>query len=290
MKPTKIIFSLNTYPITNNRWNMGNKLINTIYMTGLSIQYATKWYAEVELYIDNVGFAFFKDFPCKVIKMDFENDAELWMKSKIEVIQKQTSPFIHVDNDVFFKKNIDLSFNSVIVERIDHAYYNYSSLVRFFNNYANELDYWNPDLKLIPCCGVIGFAKMDLKNAFVTAFYSFEKTFKKYHIAYDSYLKEMGGPGNYQEPCLVLEQFNLGCLLNDKSIIPEKIIEGNNEIEQSQFANKIGYTHLYGSSKYDPKTIKRIHFLFETEFPNQYKELSKKVKTYSTSTLIVNAV
>ena len=37
------------------------------------------------------------------------------MKSKIDVIEKQTKPFVHLDNDVFIKKKINFDFELIIV-------------------------------------------------------------------------------------------------------------------------------------------------------------------------------
>lgn len=273
----KIVFSLNTYPIANNRWNMGNKLYDTIYMTALSVLYCCKWYENVEVYVDNLGYEFLEHLPCKVTLTVFEDDSLLWMKSKIKILEKETKPFIHVDNDVFFKKKIDLSFESVILEREDVALYNYKTLIDYFNKYSNELYYWNKETKMVPSCGLIGFANMKLKDNFVLAFYAFEALFVKYRANYDNYMKEEWEKGNHPELCLVMEQYNLGCMLQAKNVVPRLLLKGNSESEQSKQANALGYTHLHGTSKYESKTKKKIHYLFETEFSIQYRLLVKKI-------------
>jgi len=277
MQP-KVIFSLNTHPITNNRWYMGNRLNDTIYMAGLSILYACKWYSAVEVYVDKIAYDFLKYLPCKIILTKFDNNPKLWMKSKIDIIKLQNEPFIHIDNDVFLKQKIDLSFDTILVERNDVAYQNYDSLVVFFSKYSKELKYWLQKPNLIPSCGVLGFAEKKLQNNFVEAFNQFERVFNKYQKEYNSYLKKCGEIGEYLEPCLVLEQYNLGCMLEKENIKYKLLLEGGTEAEQSKNATRLGYSHLHGSAKYDPKVVKRIHYLFETTFPEHYIQISKKIK------------
>ena len=54
----RMIYSLDVLPIINNRWEMGDKLKETIYMTALSVLYSHMWYDEIELYVDEIGFKF----------------------------------------------------------------------------------------------------------------------------------------------------------------------------------------------------------------------------------------
>lgn len=100
----RIIYSLDAYPISNNRWNEGNKFKETIYSTALSILYSHLWYQDIELYADETAYKFLYMLPCRVTKISSNKDAVIWMKSKIDVMEKQTKPFVHLDNDVFIKK------------------------------------------------------------------------------------------------------------------------------------------------------------------------------------------
>lgn len=277
LQQPKLIFSFNSYPVTQNRWHMGNKFYETIYMTSLSVLYACKWYSDVTLYVDEFAEPFFKDLPCKINIMEFEKNAEIWMKSKIKVIEKQTESFIHVDNDVFFKSKIDFIFSKTIVERSDPAKYNYNILLSFFEQYATELPFWSSDLKLIPSCGIVGFSDMNLKNTFVSTFKTYEKTFNKYRESYKLFMDDFWRAGNYPEVCLLLEQYSLGCILKHKKIEAKLLFSGESEADQLLNAKKHNYVHLYGSSKYNAKTKKRIHYILENEFANYYKNLTNRV-------------
>lgn len=277
LKQPKLIFSFNTFPITNSSFNLKHRLKDIMYMMSLSILYCCKWFDNVEVYVDDFAYNFLKELPCKVSLMTFKEAPKIWMRSKIEVIEKQNEPFIHIDNDVFIKEKIDLSFDNLLFERRDVAKYNYNVLISFFENYASELNYWKSDIDLIPSCGLLGFANMDLKDKFIKSFYNFEMIFNKYQNEYQEFISRMHKIGEYSEICLLMEQYNLGCLIDSEKIVPKFVLEGKSEAEQSKFANKIGFTHLYGTSKYSKKIIKRIHFLFETNFPEYYKLLSKKI-------------
>lgn len=267
-KTQRIIYSLNAYPLSNNRWSQGNKLKETIYMTALSVLYSHLWYEDIELYVDEIAYKFLYMLPCRVTKIDIENNKELWMKSKIHALEVQDKPFIHLDTDVFITKKIDFKFNQCIIERREGQYgFHYRKQVEFFSKHASHLSHWHNDLGYSFNCGIIGFNDMDLKNKFINAYYELEEIYTKHRSSFLP-LKQIG-----YEPCIVIEQYNLACLLAYNNIKPTKLLNGTTIKKQSEISKKIGYNHLYGISKYQKNIVSEIEHQLFNIFPYWYAQV-----------------
>jgi len=273
MKKVNIIYSLNTHPIIHNRWHMGNKFEDTIYMTATSILLSSLWYDTIKLYVDPVGFPYLSELPCEVIKLDFDNHQELWMESKLYAMKNEQNPFVHLDTDVFIKKPIEFVFDKVIVERKDVAYYYYNNLISFFDPYFEDLAFWNPEIKFAWSCGIIGFNDMELKNEFLQCYNTLKTILNENRLEYESFKK---GHKGYLEVALLLEQYNLTSLLSHLDINPNVLIPGDSIQAQSQYANEIGYTHLLGASKYHPKNVNKMKMVLKTKFLSHYEHIKTK--------------
>ncbi len=275
MKAIKIIYSLDTKPLINNRWKMGNKLKETIYMTALSVLYSHLWYDEVELYVDETAYEFLYMLPCRVTKISKNSNQELWMRSKIQAIELQNKPFIHLDTDVFIKKKIDFEFDKIILERRESDYHkHYAEQVHFFNKYTNQLPYWHNNLQRTYSCGVLGFNNLLLRDKFVSAYYQLEKIYETHRDAYQP-LKEFG-----YEPCIVIEQYNLAVLLNYHKITPNLLLKGEGIDEHAKYAEQIGFSHLFGIKKYHPNIVSEIEDRLQRIFPFWYEQVKQVLNEY----------
>jgi hypothetical protein len=271
----RIIFSLDAFPLMNNRWQMGNKLKETIYMTALSVLYSHLWYKDIELYVDETAYKFLYMLPCKVTKVDHNQNKELWMKSKIHAIEKQTKPFVHLDTDVFIKRKIDFKFNDVLLERKEGGYLmHYKKQVDFFNAFTQDLPYWNPSLGYSYSCGVLGFNTLSLRDKFVRAYYDLEDIYIENQEKYLP-LKQEG-----YEPCIVIEQYNLASLLKYENVKPSILLNGKNIIEQAEHANEIGYSHLFGTKKYKKSITLEIEQRLIKIFPYWYSEVKMALEKH----------
>lgn len=273
---TKIVWSLDTSPIMNNRWNQGDKFVDTIIMYSLSILYAHLWYDDLEVYCDERAYEVLKVLPVKVTKMNFQDNPILWMDSKLKVIELQKRPFIHIDGDVFLQKPLP-EFHSfqgdIIVERIEieEAFGpHYKEQIDFLTNYYDEvLRHWNPSLNYSLNCGTIGFNNMALKDDYIKEYKLAKSIFKEISSDYQ-YLKDKG-----YEPCVVLEQYNLNCFLNYRGIKPQMILSEPTLNQNKVFAERLGYCHLYGMSKYEAR--KDIAKRLEIAFPYWYDRIISKL-------------
>ncbi len=247
---------------------MGNKLKETIYMTALSVLYSHLWYEDIELYADETAYKFLYMLPCRVTKISNKSDKELWMKAKISAIERQTSPFVHLDTDVFIKKKISFNFNKILLERKEGGYgIHYKKQVDFFNKYTRDLPHWHPDLGHTFSCGVLGFNDLNLRSKFVNAYYELEDIYNEQRSKFIP-LKKQGF-----EPCIVIEQYNLASLLDHHTIQPDLLLKGRNLIEQSKHAQKIGYNHLFGIKKYKQDIIQEIEYRLYKIFPYWYAQV-----------------
>ena len=271
----RIIYSLDAFPLINNRWQMGNRLKETIYMTALSVLYSHLWYKDIELYADETAYKFLYMLPCRVTKVVNEKNQELWMKSKIHAIEKQTKPFVHLDTDVFIKNKINFNFDAVILERKECGYeMHYKKQVDFFNQFTQNLSYWHPDLRRSYSCGILGFTDLILRNKFVNAYYDMEEIFMTHREEFEP-LKQQGF-----EPCIVIEQYNLASLLDYNNIKPTLLLQGRNIIEQSKYANEMGYSHLFGIKKYKKDITQEIEYRLFKIFPYWYAQIKIELEKY----------
>ena len=271
----RIIYSLDAFPLINNRWQMGNRLKETIYMTALSVLYSHLWYKDIELYADETAYKFLYMLPCRVTKVVNEKNQELWMKSKIHAIEKQTKPFVHLDTDVFIKNKINFNFDAVILERKECGYeMHYKKQVDFFNQFTQNLSYWHPDLRRSYSCGILGFNDLILRNKFVNAYYDLEEIFMTHREEFEP-LKQQGF-----EPCIVIEQYNLASLLDYNNIKPTLLLQGRNIIEQSKYANEMGYSHLFGIKKYKKDITQEIEYRLFKIFPYWYAQIKIELEKH----------
>lgn len=269
----KMIYSLDVLPIINNRWNMGDKLKETIYMTALSVLYCHLWYEEIELYVDEIGFEFLYMLPCAVTKVQHDNRIELWMKSKINAMEQQTKPFIHIDTDILIKKKIDFSFDNVLVERKEDTYeIHYKKQVELFTKYTNNLSYWHPNLGYSYNCGIFGFNDLKLRDEFIKSYYDLEKIYLENQKSL-AVLKQEG-----YETCILIEQYTLASLLNYKNNNPTILLKGENITEQGKYADSIGYSHFFGMKKYEKYVVDEIELRLSRIFPYWYMQIKNALE------------
>lgn len=273
---TKIVWSLDTSPITNNRWQQGNKFKETIIMYALSILYAHLWFDDLEIYCDEQAYDILSVLPIKVTKLKFETSDGLWMESKLRVIEAQKRPFIHIDGDVFLQKPIQALHNlthPIIAERFETGEQftpHYPEQVNYLDDYMDGvLRHWKKDLGYSINCGVIGFADLNLRDEYISQYKLAKGIYKDIKEGYKTFNTK-----NF-EPCVVLEQYNLACLLNYKGIKPLLLLNEPSIDNNSIFANRLGYCHLYGMSKYQLKND--IEKRLEIAFPFWYKKIMDKL-------------
>lgn len=221
-----------------------------IYTYTLSALYAKKSGFEIVLHGDKkacelLKFAPYDEVFCDIFKEDAPKNNRVFAWPKFVAMAKEKDGAIHIDGDVFLKREslqnlICLGESDVIIQNIER-----SGIYPYMGNWDNETcafskcdkpSWMKPSLITMYNCGIIGFKDKDVM--------------KEYHDIYADLLKEYELRGTDIDcvPDLVAEQQMLYDFakhrgLKVKELLPFEDISGT--------ANKIGYQHLLGASKYN---------------------------------------
>lgn len=206
-----------------------------------------KAYDEVVKYIPYDEVVIDETIGGSIKEDEFKNS---WFKIKYDTYLKQTTPFIHVDTDVVFGKDLlsqhinagfDVIVQSVEVMGLSHnlkvfdvvkdrlSKTRYSD---FFQKWYVEFDY------LTYNCGVCGFTDLNYMNETIAESY---ELFDEFNNA-ETYIH----PSFYEQSVLAAMLRRDGKKVVD--IIPYDLIKNHNEFE---VMNKMEYAHYWGDGKFN---------------------------------------
>jgi hypothetical protein len=249
-------------------------------MNTLSILYAHLWYENIEFYVDNKTYQYVNHLPIKVFLMNFR-DNSVWVDAKMQVIEEQYAPFIHVDGDVFLTKPMPAfsRFQSdLLFERKECSFItNYKKQVIFFDQYFDGIiTHWNPEIEYSYNCGVFGINDISIKDDFIKNYKLMKSIYIDNKVEFDYYCPDY-------EPCIVIEQYNMTLLAEKRGTIPTFILNENDYALQNIEAEKLGYIHYFGKSKYlnSDKIEKRL----KLAFPYWHQKLMEKIACTNSLTL-----
>ncbi|WP_010177714.1 glycosyltransferase family A protein [Aquimarina agarilytica] len=296
----KIIYSFWSASI-KERWSSSNISTDEILKSSirclyLSVLYAKKWGFEVEIFTHINDKHYFSDLPADNIscELTFLTYTGTWTEAKIIAISKQTTPFVHIDWDVFLVKKEIASIiknctSDVIIESTRksikngvqkkdteistdeiYAFQHLVDLSPFFidefhkpgNHYCNT--------------AIIGFNNLKIRDQYVSEFY------KCLAVC------ENGKHANFSR---ILDQYLLFCVLKSTNASLTQVINNNSEIEN--LAKNIGYTHFTSFSKYSKTAQQKIERAINDKFPDfsfliQKKSEEKKPLKISLCTVVKN--
>ena len=259
----KLVYSLHTQPIKQNRWGQGNRYIETIKMFHLSILQASDFH-DITLYVSDNDALLFDNLPIDIKILNKKPDNLFWTTSKIEAIDRTSGKFIHIDGDVFLSKPLP-DFDDIMIERIEMQQFNkhYKTQLDKIERYQRQLPFYM-SLNYSFNHGVVGFADSSKKNVYIESFDVWKRELR-------SVAKSMC------EPNIIVEQYLLACIADREKWNVTKLLQGNTLKEQHQNAIEKGYVHLYGTSKYRDIWKDRIDKRFKQNYPTEYQSLMKKL-------------
>jgi hypothetical protein len=179
-----------------------------------------------------------------------EEYSKFWSLNKLSSYLEINTPFIHVDGDVLlFNKYLLKPFN---LDKYDIICQNYED-VNTSSHYHQYNKLFKNDKKIKAIigdnfeygrpvnCGVVGIKNEELKNEYLNKATSLFKYVKENYSNIDSSFP------------IYLEQYLLGILINDYNLKIKEILETEliNKVGIFKLGDKIGYTHLWGNSKYN---------------------------------------
>lgn len=275
----RLISSYDSAPIENNRWNNGDKFLDTVYMTALSLLYASKYYS-VTFYTNEKMANLLNHLPIeiKIFKRKFDYSVkDTWVESKFYALSEQSAPFVHIDTDVFLYKDVfsKIEDYEVITERMETKsdfHPHYLKQIEFFTKHIVDKNMlWHSSLSHSLNCGTLGFNNLKIKDEFVENYFKLKSSFNTKVNLYRNFC------GIHSEPCIIMEQYNLFGILNHFNIEIKTVLKEFEREKQSKEAINLGYTHLSGNVKYDPNIVSRIHTRFKNEFRKEYDIMLRKL-------------
>ena len=246
----------------------------------LSCQLLRKLYDEVELYTDQIGY----DFLIKQLKLPYTNvhvvlddlntyDTSVWALSKIRTYSLQTTPFIHVDGDVFLWKRFPeelLEAQLVVQNReIENGYFesSWKTLESKLNFIPEEILMHREKESAVNVhnFGIFGGKDLDFVKDYATKVFEFVD---KNLDVLDS-IKEF----NFN---IFFEQYLFYCMAHNKEVssyfdrdfIPDQY-KGLASFEDVPTSKH--YLHLLGDFKTNPQVCCNMSRQLSVEFPKQYQ-------------------
>lgn len=262
-------------------------LTKNFYTYLLSALLVRKMGYRIELFCDERAYEIYSTIPYHDIHLvNFDLDgisSKFWIWGKIKTQSLINEPYVHIDGDVLFFKDIikdsliggkyKAVVQSVENERtigIQPFQDLYIKSRNPFLTIDSGIDWQKYGLQAYNC-GVVGFSDMKLKNEYVN-------TVKKI-------LCEISSSGNFNEyrqkyegMFLIAEQSVLYYILHERNINPFEIFPYG-EIINHMYSNgnwystlpiEKGYCHLLGYSKYKKTVVDGIKQKILTKFPEYF--------------------
>lgn len=275
----KTIHSFWSKPFLNNRWGVTDQYRKNIFTYALSALYAKRLFGNISLVCDDKGAELLECIGYDSIDTSM-NDLEainpkFWAYGKIKSLSLYNEPVLHIDGDVLLrygslKKIFDSNWDVIVQmkEVGEHFSGTYSEMLPVVSKVVG-FDYGL--YNFVYNCGIIGFKDIDFKNKYCETFFNtIEKCNEKLEV-----LNKLDG--KFEVNC-ALEQSLLTYMAENhnkyvKEILP---LSDMTTVGLEGLANKIGYAHLWGKSKYDEYWIKRVkNRLYELD-NNLYNKVVKK--------------
>lgn len=242
-----------------------------IFTFTLSALYAKRSGFDIVLHTDELGAHYFQHAPYDEIIIDIPEppkDNRIFAWCKFIAMKNEPITSIHIDGDVFLKqpqlKNI-LTFDDcdIICQSLEKCgVYPYNASVWFNESYAwQDCSYPNwmsRSFDEMYNVGVIGFKDSSVRD--------------EYHNLYSSLMKEFESKGKNIDcvPELISEQKLLYDLAKHKNLKVKCLLDLYN---LTPSANKIGYQHLLGESKF--KCIEKTKQVLKTLDEELYNKTVK---------------
>lgn len=248
-------------------------------------------YPEIDLYTTDAGRDVLiekLDLPYTSVHILPENrliSTDNWALAKLLTYQQQTSPFLHVDGDVFIWKPFSQALlgSELIVQNIetDRTVYE-GALQRVFSPMQSVADKFNTSLippktsDIMACnAGILGGNDLDFIQAYTQLAINIAQTVSK--------PEEM----NTSTYCMLFEQYVFARLTQKycKSVntfFDEPVAD----IRYTEFENfwrmkKIGYYHLMGQFKHNQLNLNLLTAEIRQRYPTTYYKILNAVKAAS---------
>lgn len=273
------------------RWNINNLIEKNLWLFGYSVDYVNRIGQSIDLHTDSFGATVFDCLPYSKIHVTLNELEDLnerfWSAGKIVAIRESELGTLHIDGDVFLKKEsiipmLDMKEYDCIVQMEErHKIFmdSYSDVLPMFANADIKAHGFDYELKSALNAGILGFNNQKLKDDFVKGFFEMiEQCFNNQEfmslLKYDLDKKI--------EPNVVLEQYYLKGLCETDGYKIKNLLETKSEnfdddsADVNRQADEIGFCHAWGSSKY--LIIEQIKDILTERNPKLFEAINQKIE------------
>lgn len=267
--------------IFHSFWTKPNKhhLLDILWFYGLSLAYLKRLGVDVNLHTDSKGEQLLKNLPYSNIYLTLNNIPEdfpsiCWAGGKFFAAQAEELGNIHIDGDVFIKKeeclNRFYTDKDVLVQSTEDSFGRNPEMDHITNIFKNiGIDVRCPRSCGLNC-GVIGFNNQELKEKYIKGYFDNVQKLKTYLTS--------EAPINFCTPDLVLEQRYLFELTKDNYSY-QCVCEGFNYDDINNNAKKLGYLHLLTNRKYNH--TEQIKEWLKKLNPDIYNQIQENITNYN---------
>ena len=256
-----------TKPAKLTRWEENEQIRKNIWYFATSAAFAQRNNIPIELHTDNLGADLLGFLPYQKIHRTLENfnvDVRFWAAGKFEAYKHLKAGVIHIDGDVFIKREV--TKQAINFDGYDAIFQNYENIFSG-NDYgcsvykknldlvrqAHALPEWFSDRLKPYNCGLIGFNNMEIKEEYISTYFSV--------------LEQISGTRSLQQytvgahdVCfdLVIEQWLIASLLHNKHNAKVKTLFDGDIHFGGEIARNLGYTHVIGKWKYSAEAMGKV--------------------------------
>ena len=275
------IHSFWSKPLLNNRWGERDSFEKSLYLTALSLSTMKKVFERVELVTDTEGAKLLGDLGYDAVHLDLNHIQDVnpryWSAGKVYALRRYDVPVTHVDGDVFFLKEeikeiFDSNYDAIVQmkEVGDHYKNTYSHLI---DKMKPALTNWDLDTYSFAYnCGIMGFKNVEFMQHFVDEYFKALKSCQRSQKIIDNI-------DHIYEVNIVLEQSLLTHLAQDKNVYVKELLT----IEKQTFpglqptAEELGFVHLWGKSKYEPRWQSKVMQKLLELNPEIYSKITQRI-------------
>ena len=263
----KLVYSYWSLPTKFDK----TKQENTKWLYAISVAYAKILGYETTLHTDTLGAQILKSIPFDEVKMTLDAiavDPGFWSYPKIAALKNEKAPFIHIDGDAWIKtpylRNLlDETKYDVAVQMTEEGQF-WEDSYEPFKEYVQEHVKDKVQLlwrhKRAFNTGILSFKDDALKDLFIKR--------------YETMMYELRGHTDKPKLNVLTEQFNLYslCVIGDYNVF--QVLDYKAEDKDfNEIAKEIGFTHLWGQTKWEPHVQQQVKDRIKEINPDYYEQI-----------------
>lgn len=278
----RVLHSFWTNAYFQGRWGTETKVIQDLYCFALSYHFAKENFGEIHLVTDREGLSLldFLEYDSISTGLDALHhvDPRCWTAGKIKAAQEQTGDFLHIDGDVFLidpiiKDLVSSSYDAIVQMReVGHHFEStYPPIFRDLKKIYPYIDYISL-YNFTYNTGIFGFKDQEFKAEYCRSYFELLWDLQDHGIKFPA----------ERDPNIVIEQSLLTTMAqNQNKHIKELItLEDMSKWDLFGAAERIGFVHLWGNSKYQDYWQERVRMRLKKENPELIKRVEEKIANY----------